>query len=104
MPDDEPIWIGILARKLARSPGRLETDQEEAWRIAVDIADRYIRGEFDQKEVVAMVASDPPRFLPYIETGEYDGKTLNLILWYEAIALTRPAVLRYLKNCSNSST
>ena len=99
MPDDEPIRIQKLAQELARFPGRLEIDKQEAWRIAVDTAERYIRGEFDQKEVVAMVARDPPRFLPYIETGEYDGKTLNLNLWWAAIALTRPAALRYLENC-----
>jgi hypothetical protein len=98
MPHHDPIFIGDLARSLARLPGRLEFDREEAVRIATDIAERYLRGEFADEEVVAM-AGDPPRFIPYVHTGEYRAGTINANLWYAAVALTPPAVRRYLERC-----
>ena len=93
-----PFYIFEIAYALARQPGRLETDQDEAKRIAKDIAERYLRGEFEHQEVVAKFG-DPPRFVPYANTGEYDPETINLNLWYVAVALTYPGAKRYIENC-----
>jgi hypothetical protein len=51
-----------IAYALARPPGRLEIDFDEASRYLDDIADRYERGYFADDEVMVMVA--PGEFQP----------------------------------------
>ena len=60
------IYVFKLAHALARSPGQLKVDFDEARRIAKDIAERYLRGEFMHEEVVGKVG--PAEFRPYRDT------------------------------------
>jgi hypothetical protein len=56
MPNpSEPIYIVELAKTLARVPGRLKHDREEAKRIAADVYQRYRRGEFRDDEILALL-------------------------------------------------
>jgi hypothetical protein len=91
------IYVFKLADALARSPGQLKVDFDEARRIAKDIAERYLRGEFMHEEVVGKVG--PAEFRPYRDTGEYEEGTINFNLWFAGIALTVPAAKRYVECC-----
>lgn len=98
-----PFYISEIAQKLARQPGRLGFDLDEAHRIAGDIYDWYARGKFSEQEIVARYG-DPPRFGPIAraEEARQRGKgwqEIDLGLWYAAIALTRTGAKRYVEGC-----
>jgi hypothetical protein len=98
-----PAYIFEIARAMARRPGRVEVDCEEAHRITDDIAEWYLRGEFGDDEVVAY-ASDPPSLRSLAEIKE-DARRRGEIWrlsqpeWRAAYMLTVPAVRRYLEGC-----
>jgi hypothetical protein len=56
----DPLYVYYLALALARLPGRLEVDHDEANRILDDIAEQYERGDFAENEVLASYLGPPP--------------------------------------------
>ncbi len=98
------FYIFEIAQKLAREPGRLEFDRDEAYRIGGDMYDWYRRGEFGEREVVAQYG-DPPSFGPIGRAEEearrrgQEWQDLDFGLWYGAIGLTYPAAKRYVEGC-----
>lgn len=99
-----PFYIFEIAQKLARQPGRLEFDRDEAHRIADDIYDWYRRGEFGEQEIVAQYG-DPPCFGPLARAEDeakqrgQEWEDISFGLWYAAIALTWAAAKRYIAGC-----
>jgi hypothetical protein len=99
-----PFYIIEIARALARKPGRVEVDREEAHRITDDIAERYLRGEFGDDDVVADHAGPPPARRSLAEIKE-DARRRGEIWclsqpeWREAYMLTTSAARRYVEGC-----
>jgi hypothetical protein len=98
-----PFYVSEIARAIARLPGRAEVDHEEAYRIADDIAEWYLRGEFRDDEVVAY-AGDPPALRSLGEIKEDarrrgENWCLSQPEWRAACMLTAPAARRYLEGC-----
>jgi hypothetical protein len=98
----DPILVRTLAEALARLPGRLEVDKEEAERIGVDLWERRQRGEFSAEEIVAQfVRPDDPPDAPrtWRPLADLDADICLGEWWYGSVALTRPAARRYVVNC-----
>jgi hypothetical protein len=98
-----PFYIFEIGEAIARLPGRAEVDREEAIRITDDIAEWYLRDEFDDDEVVAC-AGDPPKLRSLARIREdLRRRDEDWILaqpeWRAGYALTAPAALRYLEGC-----
>jgi hypothetical protein len=99
-----PFYIIEIARVFARKPGRVEVDREDAHRITYDIAERYLRGEFGDGEVVADHAGPPParRSLAEIKKdARRRGETwcLSQPEWRAAYMLMAAAARRYVEGC-----
>ena len=93
------FYIQDLARAIARLPGRAEVDEEEARRIAEDMAEWYLRGEFRDDEVLVLTGH-PPRHRPLAEVVEGAWRdTLPILEWRATVFLTASAVRRYLEGC-----
>lgn len=99
----ERFPFGQIAARLARQPGRLEFDQDEAYRILNHLIGCFERGEFADDEVVVL-ADDSPRFCPLkprLEEVEQECSTEGppiLQFWRDAAMLTRPALRRFLEH------
>jgi hypothetical protein len=85
-----------VALRLARLPGRMERDEDEALRILGDLIAWYKRGEFAEHEVVVFI-DDP---LGFISVTPRLDEVESLQLWRDAVMLTRDAVERYLDGSS----
>jgi hypothetical protein len=101
-----PFYVSELAVALARLPGRLEFDRDEADHIAYDMLQARERGDFADEEVVARYG-DPALFVPISQIPEEPGglgpalapEFIRKTLWYAAVALTYPAAKRYIERC-----
>jgi hypothetical protein len=98
-----PCFIQELARAIARWPGRAEVDEQEANRITDDMAEWYLRGEFADSDVVALVGN-PPIFRSLAEIKEDaqrrgENWCLSQPEWRAVYWLTAPAARRYLEAC-----
>jgi hypothetical protein len=99
-----PFYVHEIAYALARRPGRIECDYDEARCIGADMFDWYGRGKFGEQEVVAQYG-DPLRWGPITQRQEEARQRgeawedLHLGLWYAVIALTYPAARRYVEGC-----
>jgi hypothetical protein len=91
-----------IALKLARLPGRLKVDQDEAYRVLHELIAWYERQEFAEDEVLVIV-DDPPRFVPLKPRfdemeREYRAECRPMLqFWQDAVMLTRAALKRYLE-------
>jgi hypothetical protein len=98
-----PFYVSEIARAVARRPGRAEVDHDEACRIADDMAEWYLRGEFGDAEVVAYTGPPPSlRSLAEIkEDARRRGENwcLSQPEWRAAYMLTAAAARRYLERC-----
>jgi hypothetical protein len=94
-----PFVCGQIALALARVPGRLERDEDEAYRILDHIIASYRRGEFTDEEVVVWFGEPSQlrtlKSLPEDARGEIE--SLFLPIWREAVMLTFDAAKRYLE-------
>jgi hypothetical protein len=100
---DRPIFkFGHIAAKLARLPGHMEWDQDEAYRILDDLMLCYARQEFADDEVLVLVA-DPAHFAPLkprladVEEEYRVNCSQILFFWRDGVMLTRDALKRYLQ-------
>ena len=94
--------FGQIAAKLARLPGRMEWDQDEAYRILNDLMSCYARQEFADDEVLVLVV-DPAHFAPLkprladVEEEYRVNCSQILFFWRDGVMLTRNALKRYLQ-------
>jgi hypothetical protein len=108
LPDRQLFRFREISTWLARHPGRLEWDADEARRIVEDIFDRFERGEFCPADVLVSIA-EPPYFVPvhsFIEIArdpedrterESEIRTRSIVEW--CLMLRRPALELYLGRC-----
>jgi hypothetical protein len=101
-----PFYIFQIGEALARLPGRIEVDPEEARRITDDIGEWYLRGEFRDDEVFAC-AGDPPSLRSLAEIKEDSRRRgeiwrLTQPIWRAGYMLTASALRRYLEGCGLS--
>lgn len=97
-----PFVSGQIALALARVPGRMERDEDEAYRILDHIIASYKRGEFTDEEVVVRFG-DPPQLrtlksLPEDARGEIE--SLSRLIWRDAVMLSFGAAKRYVETSS----
>jgi hypothetical protein len=92
---------------LARTPGQLKSDRDEAHRIIVDLFDRFQQGEFNQSDVLVQV-SDPPYFRTVqsfldsasnLEQRRARWEDIRNILIVRNLILRRAAFKLYLDHC-----
>ena len=99
-----PFVCGQIALALARQPGRLEIDEDEAYRILNQIIACWEHREFAQDEVVVLFG-EPPQLQPLdlvLEHAKQRGEPLDLWPrreWRDGIMLTATAARRYLEGC-----
>jgi len=91
----ELLKAGQLALGLSRVPGRMETDDAEAYRILHHLMAWYALGKFAPDEVV--VCHDELGLQPLREIEKLQEQEVGLFLWREAVMLTRAACKRYLE-------
>jgi hypothetical protein len=107
LPESGPFVCGQIARALARAPGRLEVDEEEAYRILDDIITWWRSGKFGPDEAVVIVDGDghPPQrqvrpLASVLDEAQQRGEPLQLwprLHWRDAIMLTYSAAKRYVE-------
>jgi hypothetical protein len=91
--------LGVIALRLSRKAGRLETDEDEAYRIVVHLKGYCDRDEFGDDEVVVLV-NEAPHIVPAKDRlAQEFGSAIPLLIWRDAVLLTRSAVERFLRRC-----
>jgi hypothetical protein len=99
----ELFLIGEIARAVARLPGRLEFDRDEATRIAEQMYEWYEQGRIGESEVLAQVEPAPAAYRPLkqvIEDAQPENGNWQLSLdEWRSCYLTRSATRRYLEGC-----
>jgi hypothetical protein len=91
--------IRAVALRLSRRPGHLETDEEEAYRILLHLMASYDRGEFADDELVVLVEEAPHIVPSKGRLAQEYGSAIPLLIWRDAVLMTRPAVERFLRRC-----
>jgi hypothetical protein len=103
-----PFYVFEIAEALARQPGRLKFDRDEAHRIGDHMFGAFERGEFGPDEAVVCFGK-PPKMGPIARAKEeakrtgYEWIDIDPNLWYRAAALTYPAAKRYVESCGLAS-
>jgi hypothetical protein len=98
------FYVFEIAHKLARHPGHLEWDWDEAHRIGSDMYDWYMGNKFGDREVLANY-EDSSSLVPIAEIKEQArqrGRAWDEVdpgLFYAAFALTSAAAKRYIEGC-----
>jgi hypothetical protein len=94
-----PFVCGQIALALARVPGRMERDEDEAYRILDHIIASYKRGEFTDDEIMVFFGKPPQirtlKSLPEDARGEIE--SLFRPIWRDAVMLSFSAAKRYLE-------